>query len=182
MLYTHAGAIPEHQYTFIEPNAIGEHDWLPVVWFGLSCYPGRAIACHVMLECGAIYRNVPLHKLGWNKTASTNWGPEDAATWDAYGWQFSTLKYPFFNGMSGIVRLQSSSEHVGSYMFTLIPVGDSFSAEPTQSKEFYFFKLENGRYSAQPTNHVLMKDASFTTAPKWPTFLRRQDTWHSAEK
>jgi hypothetical protein len=79
------------------------------------------------------------------------------------------------------VRLQDKSERRGMYLFTLAPVGDAFSAAPEQSKEFYFIQLENGRFTAQPTNHVLVEDRSFTTALEWPKFLRRQNEWHSAE-
>jgi hypothetical protein len=181
MLYTHAGPIPEHQYVYIQPDSLGDHGWLPGIWFGISCYPGRAIACHVMLECGAVYRNAPLHALAWKEDCESVWNPSDAATWDAYGWQFSTLRYPFFSGMNGQVRLQSSQQHVGEYVFTLIPVGDGFSSEPSQSKEFYFFKLSNGRYTAQPTNRFLINDSSFVTKLEWPAYLRRQSGWHSSE-
>lgn len=48
-LHTAAGALPAHQYVLIEPNALGEHDWLRAVWFGLVSHPGRAWGCHVLL-------------------------------------------------------------------------------------------------------------------------------------
>jgi hypothetical protein len=68
------------------------------------------------------------------------------------------------------------------YLFTIVPVADAFSAEPEQSKEFYVLQLENGRFTAQPTNHVLIEDRSFCNKnPEWPTFLRRQSDWFSAE-
>jgi hypothetical protein len=54
---------------------------------------------------------------------------------------------------------------------------DGFSLEPEQSKEFYFVKLDNGRFTAQPTNHVLAKDKSFTTEVAWPKLQRQTETW-----
>jgi hypothetical protein len=114
-------------------------------------------------------------------SAAVPWEPSDAATWDAYGWQFTTLEYPFLCGMQARVRLQNKSEHDGDYLFTAAPLGDGFSAEPEQSKEFYFLSLPHvGRFTAQPTNHVLIKDKSFAE-PAWPKFLRRQSGWFSAE-
>jgi hypothetical protein len=83
--------------------------------------------------------------------------------------------------MNGKARCKSG-EYQGHYLFTLVPIGDAFSATPTQSKEFYFMQLTNGRYTAQPTNHVLLEDRSFTDTLSWPTFLRRQTDWHSAEE
>lgn len=180
MLYTHAGAMPRHQYVWVQPNAIGLHDWLRGVWFGLTSYPGRAWGCHILLECGAVYRNVPLHHLATRKT-ETEWKSSQAATWDAYGWQFSTIEYPYLASMNARVRLQDKSEHDGMYLFSAVPVGDAFTAEPEQSKEFYFVALDNGRITAQPTNHVLIEDRSFCTDVEWPKFLRRQNEWHSAE-
>jgi hypothetical protein len=179
-LHTHAGPLPTHQYVWVEPNAIGDHGWLRAVWFGLTSFPGRAFGCHVLLECGAVYRNVPLHRLSSIKDAPP-WTPAQAQTWDAYGYQFSLLEYPYLSSMNARARLQDGSEESGMYLFTLAPIGDAFSAAPSQSKEFYFLQLENGRFTAQPTNHLLVEDRSFTTALEWPKFLRRQNEWHSAE-
>lgn len=180
MLYTHAGSLPTHQYVWLEPDAIGKHDWMRGVWFGITSYPGRAFGCHVLLECGAVYRNVPLHQIATRKDADP-WTPADAQTWDAYGYQFSMIEYPFLQSMNARVKLQNGVEHDGMYVFTLVPVADPFSAAPPQSKEFYFVALDNGRYTGQPTNQVLIDDRSFVDKLEWPTFLKRQRDWHSAE-
>ena len=179
-LHTHAGPLPTHQYVWLDADAIGKHEPLRAVWFGLTSFPGRAFGCHVLLECGAVYRSVPLHRLSSIKDAPP-WAPAQAQTWDAYGYQFSLLEYPYLSSMNARARLQDGSEESGMYLFTLAPVGDAFSAAPSQSKEFYFLQLESGRFTAQPTNHVLIEDRSFTTALEWPKFLRRQEGWHSAE-
>jgi hypothetical protein len=62
-------------------------------------------------------------------------------------------------------------------MFTAIPMLDGFSLEPEQSKEFYFIRLDNGRFTAQPTNHVLVQDKSFITVSEWPRLKRQTETW-----
>jgi len=81
-----------------------------------------------------------------------------------------------------LVKLRDKREFAGEYLFTLVPVADAFSAAPEQSKEFMFCALSNGRITAQPTNHVLVDDRSFTTELVWPKFLKRQTDWHSAEE
>ena len=129
-----------------------------------------------MLECGAIYRNVPLHKLA-HKTVGTPWDPADAQTWDCYGANFSVLEYPFLEGVRMRARLRSKEEHMGNYLFTAIPMLDGFSLEPEQSKEFYFVKLDNGRYTAQPTNHILVLDKSFVTEFNWPKLKSQTELW-----
>ena len=179
-LYTHSGALPRHLYVWIEPNALGDHDWLRAVWFGLVSYPGRLWGCHVLLESGALYRNVPLHQVAARNDAPP-WSPAQAATWDCYGWQFSTIEYPFLTSMNVKARLQDGTEALGQYVFTAIPVADAFSAAPEQAKEFVFIELDNGRFTAQPTNHVLFDDRSFVEELAWPTTLRRQTRVWSAE-
>lgn len=181
MLYSHAGSLPSHRYVWIEPNAIGTHDWLRAVWFGLTSYPGRAWGCHCLLECGAVYRNVPLHHVAHRKTEEV-WRAQDAQTWDAYGWQFSAVEYPYLASSNVVVKLRDKREIRGEYWFTIVPVGDPFTAAPEQSKEFYFCALDNGRITAQPTNHVLVEDRSFTDKLEWPKFLTRQTDWFSAEE
>ncbi len=183
MLYTHSGSLPRHQYIVLEPNAIGTHGWLPAVWFGLCSYPGRAWGCHVHLESGAIYRNVPLHHLA-SRPTDVAWGPADAQTWNCYGYGFSLVQYPYLEQCGIRAKTRQKQEYQGRYLFTAIPIGDGFSASPDQAKEFTFVGLQNGRFTAQPTNHILAEDASFTTGMNWPRFLRRQteivDSEHSS--
>ncbi len=133
-----------------------------------------------MLECGAIYRNVPLHHLASDNRAEVDWTPSHAQYWDCYGTDFSLVEYPFLHEMKVKARIKRD-EHNGSYLFSAIPIGDGWSSEPEQSKEFFFCELENGRYTALPTNGVLFVDTSFGK-PEWPKFLRRQNTIWSAEE
>ena len=178
-MFSFAGALPFHRYIWVEPGACGDHGWIEGVWFGLTSAPGRAWGCHVLLEGGAVYRNIPLHCLA-TRRAAAEWGPSHAQTWDCYGYDFTTIEYPFLRQQDVIAKLANGDRHEGVYWFTAAPIGDGFSEEPGQSKEFYFCALSNGRITAQPTNHVLIDDKSFSK-PEWPTFLRRQKVWTSCE-
>lgn len=179
-LCTGSGSLPTHQYCYVQPNAIGEHGWIPVAWFALSSYPGRTWGCHVLLECGAIYRNIPLHQLASRKTEAP-WLPNNAQTWDCYGYQFSVLEYTLLRSRGVIARLRDGSEHAGKYLCTIIPIGDPWSAHPDQGKEFTLIALANGRYTAQPTDRTLFEDKSFTREIGWPKWLQRQTQTWSAE-
>jgi uncharacterized protein (DUF736 family) len=83
--------------------------------------------------------------------------------------------------MACTARLRDGSEQGGSYLFSVAPIGDGWSNEPEQSKEFFFLELENGRLAALPTNAVLFDDKSFSK-PEWPKFLKRQREIWSAEE
>lgn len=179
-LCTGSGSLLTHQYCFVQPNAIGDHTWLPVAWFGLSSYPGRVWGCHVLLECGAIYRNVPLHQLA-SRPTDQGWEPHHAQTWDCYGREFSVLEYNFLAGRRVVARLRDRSEQPGQYLCTIVPIADPWSAHPDQGKEFTLVALDNGRYTAQPTDRALFEDKSFTRKIEWPSWLNRQTQTWSAE-
>lgn len=180
MIFTSCGSLVTHQYCYLEPNSIGEHDWISVAWFGLVSFPGRMWGCHVMLECGAIYRNVPLHHLAI-RPGALSWHPSQAQTWDCYGHSFSLHEYTFLKARRMICRLKDNSEPWGSYLFTIAPMLDSWSEHADQSKEFMVVALDNGRYTAQPTDRILVEDRSFTNQDGWPMFLRRQTQVWSCE-
>jgi hypothetical protein len=133
-----------------------------------------------LLECGAVYRNVPLHHLATRPT-DTAWTVRQAQVWDCYGRQFSTHIYDYLSPFALTAKLADKSEHTGRYLFTCIPVGDAFTAYPDQSKEFTFCALDNGRLVSLPTNHLLIEDKSFTRYIGWPTNLKKQTDIWSAE-
>lgn len=184
MKYTTVGELPRHIYCYVDSTYIFKDPkvapMVPCVWFGLVSYPGRLWGCTIMLECGAVYRNVPSHALAFEKFPHGEWSPEDAQTWDCYGESFTTLEYTYLQGLRCHVRA-NGKEHSGHYIFTAAPIGDGFSAYPEQAKEFYFIQLDNGRLTIQPTNQVILEERSFTNSTLWPSGLKRQSTVYSCE-
>jgi hypothetical protein len=169
----------QHIYCFVQSSFVrtGEPSGFePAVWFGLRSYPGRAWGCHVLLENGAVVRDLPLHALAQHDEAEP-WTLEQSQHWDCYGEQFSLVRYTYLQGLEARVKC-ARDEQLGEYLFTACPLGDGFSAEPQQSKEFMFLALRNGRFAAQPTNRVLFIERSFTEQAAWPTDIQRQrDVW-----
>lgn len=177
-LYTGSGSLPHHVYCLVDRahTRINGEGFEPCVWFALRSYPARAWGCHVMLECGAVVRDIPLHALA-HKDNPALWTIKQAQTWDSYGWQFSLHAYSYLNGLEARARCNKVEER-GHYLFTAMPIGDGYTAEPAQSKEFMFLKLDNGRFTAQPTNFVLFDEVSFTEDTGWPRDVKRQtDVW-----
>lgn len=186
-LYTGSGSLPAHIYCRVESRYVrwrASDNQIPLqtehcVWFGLKSYPGRAWGCHVMLEDGAIVRDLPLNAL-CHTGDPPPWTIEECQHWDCYGASFSVLSYTYLHGLEARVKC-ARYEHLGEYLFTACPLLDGFSAEPEQSKEFMFFALANGRYSVQPTNRALFIDRSFTIDQGWPTNVLRQHEVYSCE-
>lgn len=182
MKNTLVGELPRHIYCYVDSYLTHKEPrgFLPCVWFGLVSYPGRVWGCTLMLECGAIYRNVPAHGIAFTKDADY-WEAADAQTWDCYGEGFTTLEYRYLAGLDCRV-MANEREHNGQYLFTAAPVGDGFSAYPEQAKEFCFIQLDNGRLTIQPTNHVVFRERSFTDNKlEFPVGLKRQTDIWSAE-
>lgn len=167
MIYSGSGDLPKHIYCFVDSAHIREKGkgFEPCVWFAIRSWPGRAWGCHIMLECGAVYRDVPPHALSFTYNPEL-WTLGEAQRWNCYGTQFSTIEYTFLQGLALRTR-----ESAGTYLFTAIPLNDGYTEEPAQAKEFVFCRLENGRLAILPTNMVLFNDASFGEAA-WPSDLK----------
>jgi len=176
MDYSLVGELPRHLYCCVDSRFTHSEPcgFVPCVWFGLVSFPGRLWGCTVMLESGAIYRNVPAHAIAFSEAPEAAWTPEDSQAWDCYGERFTCLEYRYLSGLECRVLDEN-----GIYLFTAAPVGDGFSAYPDQAKEFCFIELDNGRLTIQPTNHVVFRERSFTdNRLEFPKGLKRQsDVW-----
>ncbi len=176
MLYTASGSLPKHQYVYVVGGFIGaDKAVVPAVWFGLHAHPARAWGCTVMLESGAVYRNLPPHALSWTEKLC-NWGLAEAQMWNCYGSQFSLHEYTYLTGLRAVAQI-GKREYSCTYLFTAIPVGDGFTAEPTQDKEFMFLRTDFDRLTIQPTNRVRFIDGSFTRDTGWPTLSVQKDVY-----
>ncbi len=170
-----SGALPRHQYVWLDPEAVlaepvGQAP-LPAVWFGLQSIFGRVWGCHCLLECGAMYRNIPLHQLRHRPDAVGEWSPGQAQEWDCYGERFSTLIYPYLDGIDCRAQVAKDPAWLsGRYRLTAVPLADAFTHQPEQSKEFIFIALDNGRFTTQRRT-----ECCSPTRVSRPASCRRED-------
>ena len=176
-------SLPIHKYVWIERSFIRKNGkgLEPAVWFGIVSIPGRVWGLNVMLECGAVYRNLPPHAISFNPQKVCPWGVAMSQTWDCYGERFAVHEYTYLSGLRAQCLLGDGKEYSGDYMFTVCPIGDGFSRQPDQAKEFMFVALDNGRLTIQPTNRVLFSDRSFTNGQGWPKDLKPNLNIYSCE-
>lgn len=172
MVYSGSGDLPKHIYCWVDSSFIRKEasGFEPCVWFAIHSAPGRAWGCHVMLECGAIYRGLPPHSLAF-QTEPAAFVLAESQMWDCYGDQFSTIEYKFLSGLR-----VSTPYGEGRYLFTAVPLNDGYTNAPAQAKEFMFCELSVGRLCILPTNKLLFKDKSFCTSNTWPKDIRLSDT------
>jgi hypothetical protein len=119
-----------------------------------------------MLECGAVYRNVPPHALAFSACPSPVWTLPKAQVWDCYGTEFDVIRYDY---LADLEARYDGGDDRATYLFTACPTGDGFSAAPEQSKEFMFMRTEGDRLLIRPTNMLLFEERSFTEDTGWPT-------------
>lgn len=158
--------LPHHLYVWVDSAFIREtsYGFEPAVWFAIRSEPNRAWGCHVMLECGAVYRNLPPHALAFSQEPVA-WEMKDAQVWDCYGTEFDVIRYRYLADLQ--VRYDFS-EDKATYLFTACPHSDGFSMAPEQSKEFMFLRTTGGRLMIRPTNMLLFEERSFTAYNGWP--------------
>jgi len=151
-------SLPIHKYVWVDSSFIRKAGtgFEPAVWFGLVSIYGRAWGLNVMLECGAIYRNLPPHAVAFRKDPEP-WAITDAQMWDCYADRFQLHEYAYLRDMT-----VKTKNDIGTYLFTAAFIDDAFTRMPEQGKEFSFIELENGRLTIQPTNRILFEDRSFT--------------------
>ena len=80
-----------HQYVYVDAEAVSSEPQapLPAVWLAVQSVPGRMFGATLLLESGALYRDVPLHRLATRPDAPA-WRPDEAQHWNAYGDRKST--------------------------------------------------------------------------------------------
>ena len=170
------GSLPKHLYVLVDSRFTHEEPcgFVPGVWFGLVSIPGRVWGLNIMLECGAVYRNLPPHAIAFSADAP-DWGVNDAQLWDCYGTDWSAHEYTYLRGLRCQAIIKNKTFQ-GEYRFTIAPMNDGFSDSPEQNKEFMFIQLENDRLTIQPTNKVVFEDRSFTDGPV-PRLKLQEQYW-----
>lgn len=181
MKYNLVGELPKHQYCFVDSRQTHRENkgFVPCVWFGLLSYPSRVWGATVMLESGAVYRNIPINALTFD-VDSEYWNLWQAQTWNCYSDEFTLLEYKYLSGLRCKTKCMER-DYLGEYLFSVHPIGDGFSHYPEQAKEFCFIKLDNGRITVQPTNRVVFRESSFTDNlhMEFPNDLKHQSVVYS---
>lgn len=137
-----------------------------------------------MLQCGAVYRGLPLHALCHSEAGfDVPWTLGESQRWDCFGYQFSSIRYDYLRELDVSLWVPKRKSWMqGHYLFTAEPYEDSYSLEPSQTKSHNFIALDNGRYACAPNNNILWKESSFVKQEGKPDWLRVQtESWHAEE-
>lgn len=188
MIYSCTGNLPGGYRRVLVESAHTHHrgrGWIDANWFAIEAMPGRCYGATVLLllpEGGTPYRDLPLHALAHTPDPEPLWTAEDAQTWDCYSYHFTSIVYEYLDALRCKVRT-ARGDLYGHFWFAIKPCLDAFSADPAQAKTFFLIALDNGRFTLQPTNHILLEEKSHTEllGPAWPQGLKRKTEIHTAE-
>jgi hypothetical protein len=169
---TKIGAIPTHQFIYVDSNFThtDPRGWVEAWWTSITAIPGRAWGINVILrEGGAMYRNLPPHAIAFDAFNYTppKWGIKKAQLWDCYSYYFTTLENPHIKGFPIRAKIDGTI-YLGEYLFNVTHLLDGWSNAPEQDKDFYFIKLDNGRLTIQPTNRITFVDPAFIVGTQPP--------------
>jgi hypothetical protein len=178
--------LPYHQYVTIDAQTIHDEEQYGV-WFAIQSNIGGVWGGHVLLGNGALYRNVPLHRLRLGEESPVNgqeWRPNDLQFWNCYSATARVHEYTYLRGLrTSSFNAQRQQPHKGTYLFTIIPTDDPFSRHPEQSKELVVSAISGtNRIAIRATNEVLFHDKSIAGIEDGkPTGLYRQSHIPSSE-
>ena len=185
----HNLSLPRHRYigvhaSFVLKDAAHDHRLLPAVWWGVSVTPGRMLGCHVLLECGALVVDLPLHALNADPTHTPPRPllPSQAAVWDMYGWEAELFAPTMLEDAHvTLLNFDALSGAEGKLWFAVDHVRDGYSMAPGQHKHLWVVAVKAHGYLVQvPQDHLLVQDASFTEHGPLPR-IQRQERIYRAE-
>jgi hypothetical protein len=178
-----SASLPHHQYCYVDRQFTRGVAGVEIaVWFAVRAHYGRSWQCHVMLECGAVYRDLPPHAISFTETLEP-WTVNQAQLWNVYSTRFSLIRYDYLVGLDCICAVRGDKLE-GAYLFTAVPEGDGFTERPEQAKEFMFVRLDNGRVTILPTNKIVFNEPSFTRSPSFDGargLLPNREVWQITE-
>lgn len=184
MMFTKYGSIPHHKYILVDSSFTHESPigWQEAMWVGVTSIPGRAWGLNVVFRLGGmLYRNVPPHAVAFAPEPESLWCVDNAQAWNCYSDHFVVYDDPVLAGMR-LNAKTSAGTQPGEFMFATGHMRDGWSEAPEQDKMFMWCRLDNGRLTIQPNNHVTFFDSSFIINSQPKPRLLLQETFAQVDE
>jgi hypothetical protein len=163
----------------------GHGEFVPVLVFGASSVPGRALGFHAMTDGGAMLFRLPICALV-HKADAPDLPLDVLELWDCLGATVSAIEFEYLRGLRLRTVLKDRQTYDGEYLFTLDWWGSAIADAPGDGghKCAHVIKLDNGCFAAQPNNRILWFEPSFVTRPHAlsgtrPDYLVNTRVWKS---
>jgi hypothetical protein len=177
----HNVSIPTHRYVHVLSEFVLReytNKTIPGVWFGIGTTPQRSLACHVLLENGAMLVDIPLHALRW-KPVDISVELAEAVAWDCYGWDVEAYQPSYISGLSCYIldRAHKKVDGGGTLWFSIDFINNGFSDAPQQHKHLWVVARNDGVLALLPQDRLLIHEASFTEIRGIPPIKRQENIW-----
>jgi len=150
-------AFVRREFLYDEASHVGE--FVPCVVFGFRAEPARVPMFQIMLDSGAQWARVPIHKL-----CSKPCEPlalEQSSWWDSYGYEFAVHSFAFLKNMTVTAMGRDKVIRQGKYLFTIDWMKTGWSEVPDQHKNHHVIALDDGPWIAYPNNRLVWHDPSW---------------------
>ena len=177
----------KHRYVWVDDSFVAAEPLgklIPAVWFGMMSHPGRALGCHILLDCGASVIDIPLHALRWKEDSPLVEEGEISSSihWDSFGWDMVIFESQYMSGLEVTIRtVDGNDPKTGRAWFAVDWKDNGWSDYPAQHKWLWIIAAEDGRIMAVPQDRLLFHEASFTDGEFPNGGIRRQTRVWSAE-
>lgn len=132
-----------------------------------------ALCVTVLLECGALWYELPLHAICWKECE-----PKELKfhqRWDCLSGEWTAHRYEHLRHLAVEVVPYAADPGAGtlpgSYMFTIDMSGSFYADHPAEHKTLNIIALDSGHIVAMPNNKVLFRDETFTSLAM-PDYVR----------
>ena len=163
--------LPFHLYVHVCNTALGPN--MPTgttrgIWHAIYARPGQVVTGHVLLETGAEWAGVPLHKLGARAEAFERKAlpgfcePHDLQPWGAMGDHAEVVHMEYLEGLA-MMGVSAERGFCGRHTGIVIDWADGFSRYPQEHKPLNLIERSDGRFLLFPNNYCRFMDFHFTS-------------------
>jgi hypothetical protein len=178
----------KHRYVWIDDSFVAAEPLgklIPAVWFGIMSYPGRALGCHILLDCGASVIDIPLHALRWKEDSPLVKDDNEISRsifWDSFGWDLVIFESQYMSGLEVAIRTNDKKiADTGTAWFAVDWKDNGWSDYPSQHKWLWIIAADDGRIMAVPQDRLLFHETSFTDGEFPNGGIKRQSKVWKAE-
>ena len=166
--------LPFHLYVHVCNTALGPT--MPAgttrgIWHAIYARPGQIVLAHVLLETGAEWCGIPLHKLAHDPKAFEPTPfpgaceANDLQPWGAMGDHVEALHLAYLEGLS-VIGTSAERGFGGRHTGIVIDWSDGFSRYPQEHKPLNLIERVDGRFILFPNNYCRFLDKHFTSCKR----------------
>ncbi len=144
---------------------------------------GNCLMFTVILECGAMYSNLPIEAIYCDRYGEINpessFNTQQLQPYSCLDGNINIVEYSVARHSEMLVKI-AGLDVAARYLFTIDYNGTDLADDPEQRKTHNIVCLISGQLAALPNNKCLFTNKSLTKVDGWPK-LRRTNKYYTTE-